>query len=71
MYFVYVLRSEKDGRLYKGFSSNLEKRIREHNSGKTKSTKGYLPWKLVYSEKVELKQEKEKNTLNLEWLEII
>lgn len=53
MYFVYVLRSEKDGRLYKGFSSNLEKRILEHNSGKTKSTKGYLPWRLVYSEKVE------------------
>lgn len=53
MYFVYVLCSEKDGRLYKGFSSNLEKRILEHNSGKTKSTKGYLPWRLVYSEKVE------------------
>lgn len=60
MYFVYVLRSEKDGRLYKGFSSNLEKRIREHNSGKTKSTKGYLPWKLVYSEKVESRIEARK-----------
>jgi len=49
-YFVYVLKSEIDGRLYKGQTSNIDKRIIEHNSGKTKSTKGFIPWKLVYSE---------------------
>jgi putative endonuclease len=47
-FFVYALVSDKDRRIYVGFSSNLEKRIIEHNSGKTKSTKGYLPWKLLY-----------------------
>ena len=52
MYFVYVLQSQKDFRLYKGFTSNLEKRLKEHNAGKTKSTKAYLPWTLVYFEKV-------------------
>ena len=50
-YFVYILESEVDGRLYKGQTSDIEKRIKEHNSGKTKSTKGYVPWKLVYFEK--------------------
>ena len=50
-YFVYVLRSSVDGRLYKGVSDNLERRLEEHNNGRTKSTKGYRPWEIVYSEK--------------------
>ena len=49
-YFVYILESEIDGRLYKGQTSDINKRMKEHNSGKTKSTKGYRPWKLVYFE---------------------
>ena len=55
-YFVYVLESEKDGRLYKGQTSNLTNRVQEHNSGKTKSTKGYVPWNLVYFEKFETRE---------------
>ena len=51
-YFVYILESEIDGRLYKGQTSDLDKRLQEHNSGKTKSTKGYIPWKLVHFEKL-------------------
>ncbi|MEO5912178.1 MAG: GIY-YIG nuclease family protein [Pelobium sp.] len=51
-YFVYAILSEKDNRIYVGFSSDLDKRINEHNSGKTKSTKGYKPWKLIYNEVV-------------------
>ena len=50
MMFVYVLRSEQDGRLYVGMSADVEKRLREHNSGRTKSTKGYRPWNLVDKE---------------------
>ena len=56
-YFVYILKSEKDGRLYKGHTSNLESRMEEHNSGKTKSTKGYRPWSLQYFEKFETREE--------------
>ena len=52
-YFVYVLESEIDGRLYKGQTTDISKRINEHNAGQTKSTKGYRPWKLVYFEKFE------------------
>lgn len=51
-YFVYALVSDKDQRVYVGFTSNLENRLIEHNSGKTKSTKGFRPWKLLYSEQV-------------------
>ncbi len=49
-YYVYVLKSGIDDRLYKGQTTNLERRIKEHNSGKTSSSKAYRPWKLVYFE---------------------
>lgn len=56
-YLVYVLESEVDGRLYKGHTSDIDKRIIEHNSGKTKSTKGYKPWRLVYFEEFDTREE--------------
>jgi len=34
-----------------GCTTDIDKRLKEHNSGKTKSTKPYIPWKLIYSEK--------------------
>jgi putative endonuclease len=55
MYFVYVLRSEKDGRFYTGITNNLKHRLVEHNRGKssTPSTKNQRPFILIYFEKVE------------------
>ncbi|HRP32046.1 MAG TPA: GIY-YIG nuclease family protein [Agriterribacter sp.] len=50
MFFVYVIRSKKDGRFYVGLSEEVERRLKEHNSGKTKSTKGYVPWELCFYE---------------------
>jgi len=49
-YYVYVLANDKDRHLYAGFSTNLIKRIDEHNSGKVQSTKSKLPWKIIYYE---------------------
>jgi putative endonuclease len=49
-YFVYVLLSKKDNNFYTGFSSNLNERIKEHNSGKVTSTKYRIPFDLVYYE---------------------
>jgi len=46
--YVYILKSEKNGRYYIGSTNNLERRIIEHNSGKTKSLKYILPIKLVF-----------------------
>lgn len=56
-YYVYVLRSLVEGRLYKGHTEDIKKRLEEHNLGKSKSTKGYLPWELVYLEKFETRKE--------------
>ncbi|MDP3763861.1 MAG: GIY-YIG nuclease family protein [bacterium] len=53
MYFVYVLKSRKDGRRYYGLTQDLVNRLSEHNSGLVPSTKSRLPFDLVYFEKVE------------------
>jgi putative endonuclease len=49
-YFVYVLLSKKDNKFYTGFTSNLNERIKEHNSSKVTSTKYRTPFELVYYE---------------------
>ncbi len=53
MYYVYVIESQVDKRLYKGLTKDLNVRLSEHNQGKNKSTKPYKPWKLVYFETFE------------------
>lgn len=50
MFYVYILQSFKDNRLYAGFTNNIEKRTREHNLGKVFSTKYRRPLKLIYVE---------------------
>ena len=50
-YTVYVLRSLKNGRLYIGMTSDLARRMAEHNRGHNKSTKGRGPFELVHTER--------------------
>lgn len=51
MYFyTYVLRSLKDGKLYTGVTRQLKKRLFEHDTGVTRSTKGRGPFELIYFE---------------------
>jgi len=50
MFYVYVLQSEKDKKFYTGYTSDLRRRFSEHQSGKTFSTKGRRPFKIVYYE---------------------
>ena len=57
MFYIYIIQSQKDGKLYKGFTSNLEKRIKAHNQGEVKSTRNRRPFKLIYQEKYETKKE--------------
>ena len=50
MYYVYILISEKDNKFYTGFTDDLKRRIKEHNTGKVSSTAKRRPLKLVYYE---------------------
>ncbi len=57
MYYVYVLYSDSSGRFYKGMTDSLELRLKEHNAGKTKSTKAFTPWRIVYTEEFDTREE--------------
>jgi putative endonuclease len=50
MYCVYILKSVKDGSFYVGCTSNLEKRVKAHNSGKTPSLKSKRPLEIIHKE---------------------
>ncbi len=50
MYHTYVLRSIESGRLYTGFTSDLRKRLVEHNSGRSQYTRSRGPYELIYYE---------------------
>jgi putative endonuclease len=65
MFFTYVLFSKKLNKRYVGSTANLTKRLNEHNSGKSKFTKGGIPWKLIYSEEFGSNSEARKRELFL------
>ncbi len=56
MMYIYVICSQKDGRFYVGMTENVERRLKEHNQGKTKSTKGFRPWELFFFEEFETRE---------------
>ena len=56
-WFVYIIESQSNGILYKGFTQDIEKRIWEHNNGFSRYTKDKGPWKLVFSKSFETKKE--------------
>jgi putative endonuclease len=49
-FYVYVLQSNIDRRLYIGSTDNLINRVEEHNLGLSVSTRRYTPWTLIYYE---------------------
>jgi len=57
MFYVYVLKSRKAGHLYVSYSSDLRRRFAEHNAGKVRSTKAYMPHELVYYEAYRVKED--------------
>ncbi len=57
VYFVYILRSLKDGSLYIGYTKDLERRLEEHNNGRSRFTRKKIPWEIFYYELYQLKGE--------------
>lgn len=57
MYYTYILKSKIKERYYIGHTSDLERRLRKHNEGHSRSTKAYIPWELVYWKEYNTKSE--------------
>jgi putative endonuclease len=54
---VYILHGTGFSKFYIGLSQNIEERLKEHNEGWSKSTRPYIPWRIVYSEKFKTRME--------------
>ena len=57
MFFVYALWSEKFDKIYVGMTSQPDKRLKQHNAGKSTYTNKFKPWQRFYLEEVLTKEE--------------
>ena len=57
MFFIYILRSRQTLRYYVGSTENIEERLVQHNSGKSKSTRAGVPWELIRTETFETRSD--------------
>ena len=55
-YFVYMIENCTN-RHYIGITTDPKRRLIEHNSGSTKSTMPFRPWKTIYTEEFESRKE--------------
>lgn len=65
MFYLYLIRSKKDKRLYSGYTNNLKRRIEQHNNGEVISIKGRRPFELVYYEAYKSEKDARKREKNL------
>lgn len=65
MFYLYVLKSEKDDSLYIGKTNDVKRRLAEHNSGHTRSLKSKIP--LVLLETLTCNTEQEARMLEKEY----
>ena len=56
-FYAYVIYSDSCKKFYKGHCQDLDKRLKEHNQGKTKSIKAYTPFRFIYVEKFNTREE--------------
>jgi putative endonuclease len=57
MHAGYIIKSETTGRYYVGMTSDINQRLRHHNSGANRSTKNKGPWTIVHKEYFENRNE--------------
>lgn len=65
MYYVYVLHSLKDKRLYTGYSPDLKSRLKAHFKGFVRATKNRRPLKLIHYEAFVNQQDAKRRELYL------
>ncbi|HVF24780.1 MAG TPA: GIY-YIG nuclease family protein [Anaerolineales bacterium] len=50
LFYIYIIRSKRWQRYYVGSTEVVEKRLQEHNAGKSLSTRKGIPWELIHTE---------------------
>jgi putative endonuclease len=67
VYCVYLIKSKSNNKIYIGFTSNLKKRLTQHNENKGGFTKGKGPWNIVYCEFYKSKEDAETREKRLKY----
>jgi putative endonuclease len=62
-YYVYVLESMKDGKQYIGFTTDLRKRMEQHQQGKSFATAPRRPFTLAYYEACRTRSDAERREM--------
>jgi len=57
MYITYILYSNRIDRYYTGHTENLDRRLEEHNRGKTKVIARGIPWIVIYNKEFDTRSE--------------
>ncbi len=65
MFYIYLIKSRKDKKLYIGLTTQLNKRLQQHNEGVSQSTKLRRPFDIVYYEAYRSSQDAHKREKNL------
>lgn len=65
MFYVYIIKSVKNGFIYVGSSEDVTKRLTLHNNGRVKSTKAYRPWCILEVREFKTRSEAVKEELFL------
>ena len=60
MNYCYILKSLIDNSYYIGSTTDINKRIKYHNSGRSRYTKTKKPWVIIYSEEFSILSEARK-----------
>ena len=53
MFYVYVLQGKYSNKIYTGLSGNVNRRLRDHNSGRVRTTKKDKPYEIIYVKEFE------------------
>jgi len=57
MFYVYIIKSLIEKYKYKGLTNNVERRFKEHNEGKNKTTRPYKPFELIHTKEFNTRKE--------------
>ena len=65
MFYAYIIFSQKLNKFYIGSTNDLQRRLQDHNRGKTSFAKQGLPWQLKYWEEFASRKEAVKREMEI------
>ena len=64
-FYIYILHSKSRDKYYVGSCDDLEKRLADHNAGRSKYTRTGKPWQLKYHETYESRSEARRREMEI------